>query len=235
MRFEDKVVIVTGAGSGIGAATADRFAAEGATVVRADIAGSDVVQCDVRDSAQVQDVVARVIAEHGGIDVLANVAGVTRLAHVGDITDEHWQTLIDVNLTGPFRMIRAALPSLIERGGTIINVGSVAGQVALPYQAAYGTSKAGLIHLTKSLAVELAPLGVRCNVVSPGTVMTPLVQKAAESLPEDMEPILIGRMQGMVPGIIDPDEIATAILYAASEDARSMTGSTITIDLGLTF
>ena len=234
MRFEGKVVLVTGAASGIGAETAARFTAEGATVVAVDLAGSDgLVACDVRDRTRVFEVVHQAVTVHGGVDVVANVAGVAELDHFANVTPETWARMYDVNVTGPFHVIQAALPSLLERRGNVVNVGSVAGLRGMPYQAGYGSSKAALIHLTKSLAVEYATRGVRFNAVCPGTVRTPLVEGVAAAMPSGVEPVLLGRMQGVVPGIVEPDEIAEAILYAASADARSMTGHTLTVDLGV--
>lgn len=234
MRFEGKVVLVTGAASGIGAETAARFAAEGATVVAADLAGGDgIVACDVRDRGRVFEVVQQAVAAHGGVDVVANVAGVTKIDHFTDVTPETWALMYDVNVTGPFHVIQSALPSLLKRRGNVVNVGSVAGLRGMPYQAGYGSSKAALIHLTKSLAVEYATRGVRFNVVCPGTVHTPLVEGVAAAMPQDLEPALLGRMQGVTPGIIEPGEIAEAILYVAGADARSMTGHALTVDLGV--
>lgn len=233
MRFKDKVVLVTGASSGIGAATAAGFTAEGAHVVAVDIAGEGAVTCDVRDREQVRAVVEHAVSTFGGIDVVANVAGVTRLVHFADLTEDVWQLMFDVNVTGPYHVIQEALPSLLERKGNVVNVGSVAGLRGMPYQAAYGASKAALIHLTKSLAVEYALTGVRFNAVCPGTVLTPLTEGVATAMPADLEPTLIGTMQGVMPGVIQADEIAAAILYTASDDARSMTGHALTVDLGV--
>lgn len=234
MRFQDKVVLVTGAAGGIGAATTAAFAAEGATVVACDVQSAPgIVVCDVRDRADVAKVVAEAIAAHGGIDVVANVAGIAQLRHFADLSPDAWQRIFDVNVTGPYHVIQEALPSLLERHGNVVNVGSVAGLRGMPYQTAYGASKAALIHLTKALAVEFATRGVRFNAVCPGTVKTPLVDGVAADFPKDVEPTLLGRMQGVVPGIIEPSEIASAICYAASEDARSMTGHAMTVDLGV--
>ncbi|TAL24076.1 MAG: SDR family NAD(P)-dependent oxidoreductase, partial [Frankiales bacterium] len=128
MRFEGKVALVTGAASGIGAATAALLAQEGATVVGLDVQDAEGVRrCDVANRDQVRDAVAAVVAEHGGIDVLANVAGLVRFGRFEDLTQADWQLQLDVNLTGPFNTIQEAMPSLVERRGCIVNVGSIAG------------------------------------------------------------------------------------------------------------
>ena len=234
MRFSDKVALVTGAASGIGAATAALLEREGATVVRLDVQdGEGVVHCDVSDRAQVRTAVADVISAHGGIDVLANVAGLVRFGRFEDMSQEAWQLQLDVNLTGPFNLCQEALPSLVERKGCIVNVGSIAGLKGQAYQLGYGASKAALINLTKGIAVEFASRGVRANCVCPGTVLTPLILAVGESLPPDVDPVLMARLNGVLPGLIDPGEVAEAIAYLASDAARSVTGTALVVDLGV--
>lgn len=234
MRFAGKVAVLTGAASGIGAATAALLADEGATVVRLDVQdAAGVVRCDVSDRDQVRRAVADVVAEHGGIDVLANVAGLVRFGRFEDLSPEAWQLQLDVNLSGPFHMSQEALPSLIERKGCIVNVGSIAGLKGQAYQVGYGASKAGLVMLTKGLAVELASKGVRVNCVCPGTVLTPLIVGVGESMPADVDPVLMARLNGVLPGLIDPTEVAEAIAYLASDAARSITGTALVVDLGV--
>jgi meso-butanediol dehydrogenase/(S,S)-butanediol dehydrogenase/diacetyl reductase len=234
MRFEGKVALVTGAASGIGAATAALLAAEGAAVVRLDVQdGEGVRHCDVSDREQVRAAVAAAVAEHGGIDVLANVAGLVRFGRFEDMTLQDWQLQLDVNLSGPFHLSQEALPSLLERKGCIVNVGSIAGLKGQAYQLGYGASKAGLINLTKGMAVEFASRGVRVNCVCPGTVLTPLTLKVGETLPPDVDPVLMARLNGVMPGLIDPAEVAEAIAYLASDAARSVTGTALVVDLGV--
>jgi NAD(P)-dependent dehydrogenase (short-subunit alcohol dehydrogenase family) len=233
-RFEGRVALVTGAASGIGAATAQLLRDEGATVVGVDVAdGPGVLACDVTDRERVQAVVAAAVAEHGGLDVVANVAGVVQLAHFADVTPQQWQLQLDVNVTGPFHVMQAALPTLLERGGNIVNVASIAGMRGHPYSAGYGASKAALVNLTKGLAVELAGSGVRVNCVCPGTVMTPLVMGVAATMPTDLDPVLMARINGVMAGVIEPAEIAEAIAYLASDAARSVTGTALVVDLGV--
>ena len=234
MRFAGKVALVTGAASGIGAATAALFAAEGATVVGLDVAEADGVQrCDVTDRGQVEAAVTRAIAEHGGIDVLANVAGIIRFGRFPDLTPDQWQLQLDVNVTGPYHLSQVALPSLLERRGSIVNVASVAGLRGQAYSAGYCASKAALVMLTRALAVELADTGVRVNCVCPGTVMTPLILEVGEKMPAGLDPVLMARLNGVMPGLIEPSEVAESIAYLASDAARSVTGIALPLDLGV--
>jgi meso-butanediol dehydrogenase/(S,S)-butanediol dehydrogenase/diacetyl reductase len=233
-RFHDKVVLVTGAASGIGAATAALFAAEGAKVVGVDITGdgADVLHGDVTDPSSVEAFVGETIARHGGIDVLANVAGMVRFSHVEDTTLDDWQQHLAVNLTGPFLVSQAALPSLLERKGCIVNVASIAGLRGQAYTAAYCASKGGLVLLTKSMGLELASRGVRVNAVCPSSVMTPLVRGVAESMPHDLDQKLMARLMSPNDQWVTPEEIAEAIAYLSSPAARNITGTTLLVDGG---
>ena len=233
-RFDGKVVLVTGAASGIGAATAALFAAEGAHVVGVDVNGDGdgVLKGDVTDPASVAEFVGAAIEGHGGIDVLANVAGMVRFAHVEQISLADWQQHLDVNLTGPFLVSQAALGTLIERRGCIVNVASIAGLKGQAYTAAYSASKGGLVLLTKSMALELAPRGVRVNAVCPSGVNTPLIAGVAATIPADSEQQLMARLGSVLRGFVTPEEIAEAIAYLASDAARSITGTTLVVDGG---
>jgi NAD(P)-dependent dehydrogenase (short-subunit alcohol dehydrogenase family) len=234
MRFDGKVALVTGAASGIGAATAALLAAEGATVVGLDVADAPGVRrCDVSDRTQVDAAVEATVAEHGGIDVVANVAGMIRFGHFADLTPEAWQRQLDVNVTGPFHVCQAAMPSLLERRGCVVNVASVAGLRGQAYSAGYCASKAALVMLTRALAVEFAGAGVRVNCVCPGTVMTPLIVAVGEAIPADVDQALMDRLNGVMPGLIEPSEVAEAIAYLASDAARSVTGAALPVDLGV--
>ncbi len=224
-------MLVTGAASGVGRATASLFADEGATVVGVDVTpAAGVLQCDLTDSERVRGLVV----DHGPFDVVLNVAGVVRLEHLADVTLDSWQRQLDVNLTAPFVVSQAALPGLIERKGNIVNVASVAGLRGQAYSAAYCASKAGLVMLTKSMALELYQTGVRVNCVCPGGVDTPLVAGVANNLPENLDPKLMERLYNVLPpGFSQPEEIAEAIAYLASDAARSVTGTALAIDGGI--
>jgi NAD(P)-dependent dehydrogenase (short-subunit alcohol dehydrogenase family) len=230
VRFDGKQVLVTGAASGIGAATAALFSEEGATVVGLDVQEAPgVQQCDLTDSATAR----ALVVDNGPFDVVLNVAGIVRLDHVADLTLESWQRQLDVNLTAPFVVSQAALPGLIERKGNIVNVASVAGLRGQAYSAAYCASKAGLVMLTKSMALELYETGVRVNCVCPGGVDTPLVHGVATTMPADLDPKLMARLDNVIPRFAKPIEIAEAIAYLASKAARSITGSALVIDGGM--
>lgn len=232
-RFAGKVALVTGAASGIGATTAALFAGEGAHVVGVDVNAADGVRHgDVTDPDSVREFVGAAIEQHGGIDILANVAGMVRFSHVEQTALSDWQQHLDVNLTGPFLVSQAALPSLLERRGCIVNVASIAGLKGQAYTAAYCASKGGLVLLTKSMALELAGRGVRVNCVCPSGVDTPLIAGVAATIPRDVDPQLIGRLGSVLPGFVAPAEIAEAIGYLASDAARSITGTTLVVDGG---
>jgi NAD(P)-dependent dehydrogenase (short-subunit alcohol dehydrogenase family) len=234
-RFEGKVALVTGAASGIGAATAALFAAEGAQVVGVDVNGdgADVLKGDVSDPESVRQFVAAAIDRHGGIDVVANVAGIVRMVHVAELSLAEWQRHLDVNLTGPFLVTQAALPSLRERKGCIVNVASIAGLKGQPYSVAYSASKGGLVLFTKSLALELAASGVRVNAVCPSSVLTPMIDAVAQTMPEGLDGKLMARLMPLNDGWwVTAEEVAEAIAYLASDAARSITGTTLVIDGG---
>lgn len=230
-RFDGKKVFLTGAASGIGKATHALFRSEGADVVAVDIAEApDVRQCDITDTAAVVDLVTG----NGPFDIVLNVAGIVRLGHTTDVALADWDRQIAVNLTAPFAIIQAALPGLIERKGNIVNVGSIAGVKGQAYSAAYCASKGGVVMMTKGLAVEYARKGVRVNAVCPGMVWTPLVEGVAAEMREDFNEKLMSRAYNLLPpGTSQPDEIADAIAYLASDAAKSVTGAAFMIDGGI--
>jgi NAD(P)-dependent dehydrogenase (short-subunit alcohol dehydrogenase family) len=228
-----RVVVVTGAASGIGRATAERFAGLGDTVAGLDLVvdGPATIRCDVTSTASVEAAVASVIAAHGRIDVLANVAGIPQFGHVDAITDEEWDRVLDVDLTGPFRLIRAALPHLRASRGVIVNVASVAGLQGQAYTAAYCAAKGGLVLLTRALALELAGDGVRVSCVCPAAVDTPLLGDVAGRIPADVDPKLMDRLQMLLPGgFLSADQVAGAIAYLASDDAALASGTILNLD-----
>ena len=228
-RLDGSVALVSGAASGIGHAVAERLAAEGAVVVGCDMVGSpDGIICDVRDPEACAAAVATVLERHGRLDILANVAGIGISRLIGDLAPDEWRRVIDVNLTGTFLLSQAALPALLETRGSIVNMGSVAGLRATPYNAAYCASKGGVIMLTKSMALELAKAGVRVNAVCPASVDTPFLRNF--ELPEGADMALLTRAASPMGRLIDPAEVAGAVAYLASADAATISGTTLVID-----
>jgi NAD(P)-dependent dehydrogenase (short-subunit alcohol dehydrogenase family) len=228
-RFAGKVALVSGAASGIGAAVVDRLVAEGAAVVGCDVTPvDDGVTCDVRDAEACRAAVAETLDRHGRLDVLANVAGIAAGSRIEDVTPDDWRRVIDVNLTGTFLLSQAALPALRETTGTIVNMASLAGIQGTPYNAAYCASKGGVILLTKSMALELASVGVRVNAVCPASVDTPFLR--GFQLPEDADLPLLMRSVSPMGGLIAPAEVAAAVAYLASSDAATINGTTLVID-----
>jgi len=228
-RFDGKVALVSGAASGIGLAVSDKLEHEGAQVVRSDIhpiAGGIV--CDVRDPGSCAAAVAAALADHGRLDILANVAGIGISRTIQDLDPAEWRDIIEVNLTGTFLLSQSALPALLATKGTIVNMGSVAGLRATPYNAAYCASKGGVIMLTKSMAIELAKAGVRVNAVCPASVDTPFLR--GFELPEGADMSLLTRASSPMGRMVDPEEVAAAVAYLASDDAATISGTTLVID-----
>jgi NAD(P)-dependent dehydrogenase (short-subunit alcohol dehydrogenase family) len=232
-RFVGRVALVSGAASGIGAAVSARLAQEGATVVRSDIVAFDGgVVCDVTDAKSCRAAVARAVDEYGKLDVLVNVAGIGVARRIGDVTLEEWKRILDVNLTGTFLLSQAALDPLLAARGSIVNMASVAGLRATPYNAAYCASKGGVIMLTKSMALELAKAGVRVNAVCPASVDTPFLR--GFELPDGADLALLSRSVSPMGHLIDVAEVAAAVAYLASDDAATVSGTTLVIDGGST-
>ncbi len=168
------------------------------------------------------------LERHGRLDVLANVAGVGRSRTIADMTPDEWREIIEVNLTGTFLLSQAALPALLESRGVIVNMGSVAGMRATPYNAAYCASKGGVIMLTKSMAIELARAGVRVNAVCPASVDTPFLRDF--EIPDGADMSLLARAASPMGRVIDPAEVAAAVAYLASDEAATVSGTTLVID-----
>ena len=233
-----RVVVITGAASGIGYATAELFRDLGDTVYGLDINptvpdGVTYVECNVGSKAAVDAAIAR-CAEHGRIDVLANVAGIVQFGRFETITDAEWDRVHDIDLKGPFMVMQAALPWIRVAKGTIVNVSSVAGNVSQPYATAYAAAKGGLTQLTKALALELSPEGIRVNVICPGTVDTPIVEQVFHKLTDDLNTRVADRLMMMLPGgAIQPSEIGETIVWLASPAARMITGAVIAHDGGM--
>ena len=238
-----RIVVLTGAASGIGYATAERFLASGDTVVGLDIAGTapdgvEPHQVDVSDKASVTRVLDEIGSSHGRIDVLLNVAGISQFGRVESIDEAEFDRVVAVDLKGPFLVIQAALPWLRKAAaegrppGNIVNVASITGVRAQPYTAAYSAAKGGLVMLTKGLSLELADEGIRVNCVCPGMVDTPLVAEVATKITADVNERAMDRMMMMLPhGAMQPVEIADALHYLAG--APSVTGVALPIDGGM--
>jgi NAD(P)-dependent dehydrogenase (short-subunit alcohol dehydrogenase family) len=228
-RFDGKVALVSGAAGGIGQAVADRLADEGAVVVGCDLVPvTGGVVCDVRDEGSCASAVATVLERHGRLDVLANVAGIGIARTLATLAPDEWRRVIDVNLTGTFLLSQQALAPLLESKGTIVNMASVAGLRATPYNAAYCASKGGVIMLTKSMAIELAKAGVRVNAVCPASVDTPFLR--GFELPEGADLSLFARASSPMGRVVDVTEVAGAVAYLASDEAATISGTTLVID-----
>jgi NAD(P)-dependent dehydrogenase (short-subunit alcohol dehydrogenase family) len=244
-RFEDKVVLITGAASGIGRATAQRLASEGAslflvdlskegleeTVKRCTTAGAPVEghPCDVAREEQVNDAVARCVGRYGRLDVLVNVAGILLLAHSHETTLAQWQKVLDVNLTGTFLFCKAALPHLLASGGNIVNTSSTSAINGMPYGAAYGASKGGVLALTRALAVEYGAKGVRANAICPGSIKTPM--GSGSNLPKEINFELLKRAMPLDKPR-GPEVVASVVAMLASQDGAHINGESIRMDGG---
>jgi NAD(P)-dependent dehydrogenase (short-subunit alcohol dehydrogenase family) len=221
--------LVTGAASGIGAAVAARLRADGFDVVGVDITAADGVQrCDVTSTADVEAVV-------GGLSdlaVVANVAGIVQFGRVEHIGDDEWERVLAVDLSGPFKVLRATVPLLKRSRGCVVNLASIAGIQGQAYTAAYSAAKGGLVMLTKALAVELAPDGVRVNCICPGGVDTPLIRQA--TFPDDADPRLLSMLAGPLDGamLATPAAVADAVAWLVSPAAATVTGIALPMDGG---
>jgi dihydroanticapsin dehydrogenase len=249
-RIAGKVCVVTGAGSGIGRATAIRLAEEGGSVLCADINADSAaatvgvitadggvassLRADVADPRAVDAMIASAVERYGPLDVLVNNAGVNLPGVLHEVSDEVIDRTLAVNVKGQIYGCRAAIPHMLDRGGSIINISSVNGIVSEPYLAVYSASKGASVMLTKGVALDYAKRGIRCNVICPGWVDTPINYAHAEMLGglqkvydtiDSFQPI--GR-----PG--EPREIANVVLFLASDESSLMTGSVVVVDGGMT-
>jgi meso-butanediol dehydrogenase/(S,S)-butanediol dehydrogenase/diacetyl reductase len=246
-RFSDKVALVTGAASGIGRATALRLAGEGArlfacdvdvvrlgeTVVAIEKAGGTAAahRLDVADAATCREAVAACIARFGRLDVLCNVAGVMCWGHATEISEAEWSRVVAVNLSGVFFLSQAAIPHLLAARGVIVNMASAAGLKGQAYTLPYSVTKAGVVSLTKCLALEYGKRGLRVVAVAPGGVKTALT--AQTKFPEGADTALIQKLMPLV-SLAEPEEIAAAVAYLASAEARYVNGAVLAIDGGQT-
>ncbi|OZE96775.1 oxidoreductase [Rhodococcus sp. 15-1154-1] len=248
-RFAGKAVFVTGAGSGIGRATALAFASEGADVVLADIdaVGNDesarlaaehggravAIRCDVSSSSDIRNAIERTVEEFGRLDVAFNNAGIEQpAAPLVDIEEDEWTRLIDIDLRSAFLCMKYQIPAMLENGGgSIVNTSSGAGVIGIRGQAAYVAAKHGLIGLTKSAALDYADQGIRVNAVCPGIIETPMMDRFSGGTPEGRARVIgqepVGRMGTAA-------EIASAVLWLSSDLGSFATGHAMVIDGGQT-
>ena len=249
MRLEGKVAIVSGGGTGIGAATAALFRREGAEVAitgrRAEpleqvaaATGAVAIPGDTSSGAAVEAAIRSTIERFGGLDVVIANAGVGFGGAAGEVSDDDWERTLDVNLTGAMQLVRAALPHLVQRpGAAIVAVASVSGLVSTPRSAAYEVSKAGLLALVRSVALDYGPLGVRCNAVCPGWIRTEMGDRAVEEIAAERaitldeayallnEPVPLRRAGR-------PEEVATCCAFLASDEASYVNGTALVVDGG---
>ena len=245
MRFENQVAVVTGAGRGIGHAIAIRLASEGARIAsvsrteanakktadeinaaRTDAAKAYAV--DVSDHAAAQKIGAQILEDFGRVDILVNNAGVTRDGLSMRMPVEDWDTVLNTNLKGAFNFVQALMrPMIKQRSGRIINISSVSGLIGNAGQANYSASKAGLIGLTKSLARELASRGITVNAIAPGLIETDMTGVLSDEVRQAiLEKIPLGKLG-------QPDDIAAAVAYLASAEAKYITGQVLAVDGGM--
>ncbi len=260
-RFEDRRVLVTGAGSGIGQATALRLLAEGAQVVGGDITTEGLavtseradadgfgerfepLVIDVSDENSVAGGVKDTAGRLGGLDVLVNAAGILRASHTHDTTLEQWNRIISTNLTGTFLVTREALPALLESGrGVVVNFSSTSASFAHPYMAAYAASKGGIQSFTHAIALEYAKRGLRAVCVAPGSIKSGITDATPGYLPEDSDWELFTKLFPVLPAgeategagasMAGPETVAGVIAMLASDDGAFVTGTEIRVDGG---
>lgn len=244
MRVKDKVVIITGGGSGIGKETGLLFAREGAKVVVGDVnekaggetvdaiknAGGDAlfVKLDVSNREETKQAVKDTIAKYGRIDVLINNAGIIQDALVVKMTESQWDKVIDINLKGPFNCIQAVAEQMIAQGsGVILNISSIVALYGNVGQTNYAATKAGLVGMTKTLAKELGKKGIRVNAIAPGFIYTPMTATVPEKILDMMKEKTPLKRLGT------PGDIANALLFLSSDEASFINGAVISVDGGL--
>ena len=239
--LEDKVALVTGASSGLGAETAKLLSRQGATVfgigrdtgrlaeVFADVERGSHASVDIASAQACRDAVEQCVRELGGLDVLVNIAGRHQMRRTESMTDDDWAQDLAVNLNGPFYLCRAALPHLLERGGNVVNVSSIAGVEGQAYSAGYCAAKHGLIGLTRALAVEYSADRLRVNAVCPGGMLTPQIEQF--SAPDNPNYDLIMRTASPR-GTMQPLDVANVIAFLASDAAAAIHGAVYRVDNG---
>jgi len=246
-RFENNVVIVTAAASGIGLATARRFAAEGARLALCDLNGEALEAraremgiaperlflapgLDVRDQAHIENFISNAARVHGGVDVLVNNAGAGRRGRVQDLSDDDWRHVMGVSLDSVFYACRVVMPHLVAARGAIVNVASISGLAGDGGNAAYNAAKSAVVNLTRAMAVDAGRDGVRVNAVAPGLTATPMTERMRSA------PAVMGQYEDRIPlaRAGTPEEVAAAICFLASREASYINGVCLPVDGGLT-
>lgn len=246
MRISNKTFVVTGAAQGIGAACARRFAAEGANVVLADIMdaegtaiASDIVasggkaiyvHCDVGSAESIGNLLAETLKTYGDVDGCVCAAGIAPNTPIFDVSEKELTKTLAINLVGPFLLGQAVAQHLVNRGktGSIVNITSTSAYQSGPGQVSYCASKAGLGGVTRTMAIALAPYKIRVNAVAPGPTRTTMMEEVIAKNPDAIKPILARTPLGLA----DPEQIAAAVLFLASDDSSFVTGETLNVDGG---
>jgi meso-butanediol dehydrogenase / (S,S)-butanediol dehydrogenase / diacetyl reductase len=247
-RFSGKVALVTGAAAGMGQAISQRLASEGATVVGADLDAAGLketaasitdagggafepVELDVSDPSACRRVVDEAASSHGRLDVLGNIAGISRAEHVTDVTEQRYRQMMAVNVDGCFFLAQAAIPHLLETDGSIINIASNAGLMGQAYTVVYCMTKGAIVQMTKALAMEYVKTGLRVNAIAPAGTMTRMT--ASFEVPRDVDPELMARYTGFR-GMNDASEVAALFAFLASDECQGIHGAIVSADRGVT-
>ncbi|MFS0646801.1 SDR family NAD(P)-dependent oxidoreductase [Siminovitchia sp. 179-K 8D1 HS] len=242
--LEGKITIITGCGSGIGLATSKELASHGAVVIGVDVQeekkrvweeemakvnGKGVFKkADVRHEQEIENLFTESVKQFGTIDIVFNNAGIGDYTKAHELSAKKWQLMIDINLTGVFFCCKHALMHMKEKGGSIINNASMLGHIGAPKVTSYTAAKAGVVNLTRTLAIDYAPYGIRVNAVCPGYINTPLIQGLSEEFKNELiNKHPIGRLG-------EPEEVASVVRFLASDDASFITGTSVLVDGGYT-
>jgi NAD(P)-dependent dehydrogenase (short-subunit alcohol dehydrogenase family) len=244
--LKDKIAIITGGSRGLGRATVERFSAEGATVYTGSTREPDAAlptgvhwqQLDVRDPASIDALVSRAHSDHGRVDILVNNAGIEIEKTAETSSDDDWQRMADINMRAVFHATRTIVPIMRENGGgVIVNLGSISAFVSDPNLALYNASKAWVVSLTRSVAVDHGRDGIRCNAVCPGWIMTDMLMQTFGQAGDETAidaAIADATAKHPVGRLGEPADIANAVLWLASDEAAFVSGTTLTVDGGLT-